>query len=239
MNEKRKTQNDPMNCIIVDDEPLAVEVLATFVEKLPGISCLATCADAFEAMKALQTHQVDLMFLDINMPGLSGLSLLRSLSKPPLVVFTTAYAEHAVEGFELEALDYLLKPIAFERFARAVQRAQRALEMGEKPEPAPQVLLLKADRKLYRIPLENIHYIESIGDYVKVFTEEKCLVSKTTLKKIEQELDGQNFIRIHKSYICPLNRIQYIEGNRVRVGEKMLPIGQSYKEELIRSLTAG
>lgn len=228
-----------MNCIIVDDEPLAVEVLATFVEKLPGISCLATCADAFEAMTALQTHPVDLMFLDINMPGLSGLSLLRSLSKPPLVVFTTAYAEHAVEGFELEALDYLLKPIAFERFARAVQKAQRALEVGEKSEPASQVLLLKADKKLYRIPLENIHYIESIGDYVKVFTEEKCLVSKITLKKIEQELDGQNFIRIHKSYICPLDRIQYIEGNRVRVGEQMLPIGQSYKEELIRSLTAG
>lgn len=228
-----------MNCIIVDDEPLAVEVLSTFVTKLPGITCLATCTDAFEAMEALQAHDIDLMFLDINMPGLSGLSLLRSLSEAPLVVFTTAYPEYAVEGFELEALDYLLKPIAFERFARAVQKAQRALAGVEKKQAAPHVLLLKADKKLYRLPLETIQYIESIGDYVKVFTDSTCLVSKITLKKIEQQLIGQAFMRIHKSYICPLDRIQYLEGNRVKVETQMLPIGQSYKDMLVKRLAEG
>lgn len=228
-----------MNCIIIDDEPLAVEVISSFTEKLPGIHCLATCADAFEAMAALQDHAVDVMFLDINMPGLSGLSLLRSLPNPPLVVFTTAYPEHAVEGFELEAIDYLLKPIAFERFARAVQKAQRALEQRDMANVSPAVLMLKADKKLYRVPLNTVLYIESIGDYVKVFTETGCLVSKSTLKKIEQELKGQAFVRIHKSYICPLAQIQYLEGNRVRVGEKMLPVGQSYKDLLVQRLAEG
>jgi DNA-binding LytR/AlgR family response regulator len=227
-----------MNCIIIDDEPLAVEVISSFTEKLPGIHCLATCSDAFEAMAALKEHVVDVMFLDINMPGLSGLSLLRSLPNPPLVVFTTAYPEHAVEGFELEAIDYLLKPIAFERFVRAVQKAQQALDQRQ-TSVSPGVLMLKADKKLYRVPLDTILYIESIGDYVKVFTVTGCLVSKSTLKKIGRELKGQAFVRIHKSYICPLAQIQYLEGNRVRVGEKMLPVGQSYKDLLVQRLAEG
>ncbi len=228
-----------MKCIIVDDEPLAAEVLNSFVEKLPGIECVATCADAFEALAALRVHEVELMFLDINMPGLSGLSLLRSLRRPPLVVFTTAYAEHAVEGFELEALDYLLKPIAFERFARAVEKARRALEGAGKTEAVPPVLLLKADRKLHRIPLDSIHYLESVGDYVKVFTAAGCIIAKITLKKLEDELSAQPFVRIHKSFICPLSRIQYLEGNQLRVGEQMLPIGQAYKESLLQRLAEG
>jgi DNA-binding LytR/AlgR family response regulator len=189
-------------------------------------------------MAALKEHVVDVMFLDINMPGLSGLSLLRSLPNPPLVVFTTAYPEHAVEGFELEAIDYLLKPIAFERFVRAVQKAQQALDQRQ-TSVSPGVLMLKADKKLYRVPLDTILYIESIGDYVKVFTVTGCLVSKSTLKKIGRELKGQAFVRIHKSYICPLAQIQYLEGNRVRVGEKMLPVGQSYKDLLVQRLAEG
>lgn len=222
-----------IRCLIVDDEPLSMEVLEDYLGRLPMTKIVQACPDAFTAMQVLQDEAVDLMFLDINMPGLSGLSLLRSLTQPPLVVFTTAYPEYAVEGFELDVLDYLVKPFSFERFLKAVNKAQR--QLGQSSE-SQEVLLVKADKKLYRVPFSDIRYLESLGDYVKVHTPDKVLVTKERLKNIESKLPEGDFVRIHKSYICPLAAINYLEGNRLRVGENYLPIGQTYKEGVLARL---
>jgi two-component system LytT family response regulator len=227
----------PISCIIVDDEPLAVEVLENYVARLPKLESLGSYGDAFQAMEALRQQPVSVMFLDINMPGLSGLSLARSLSDPPLLVFTTAYAEHAVEGFELDAVDYLLKPISFERFVQAVEKVSRALQ--QKPASREEGhLLVRADKKLHRVAWKDILYIEALGDYVKVHLQgqDKPLVSKARLKNLEQKLPETAFLRIHKSYLCGWRFVQYLEGNRLQVGDHLLPVGQTYKEKLLERL---
>jgi DNA-binding LytR/AlgR family response regulator len=200
---------------------------------------VATCANAFEAMEALRQHPVDLLFLDINMPKLSGISLLKTLDKPPLVVFTTAYPEFAVEGFELEAVDYLLKPFSLERFLRAINRASERLATPPTTGPqAPQHLLVKADKKLYKIDFQDISYLEAYGDYVKVFTKEKMLLTKERLANIERELPPGLFCRIHRSYIIALSAIDFIEGNMVKIGKEKLPVSEGLKEGLLAKLKA-
>ncbi len=220
-------------CLAVDDEPLALRVLEKYCSRLQSVELRKTFLDPLEALEALRQEPFDLVFLDINMPHLSGLGLLRSLPDPPLVIFTTAYPEYAVQGFELEAVDYLLKPFSFERFVRAVNKvlARRAPQ----PEPLlPPSLPLKVDRKLYRIPLADILYLEAYGDYVKVHTPAKTYLSKTRLQELEEQLPAEAFLRIHRSFVVALSAIEFLEGQSVVVKGRRLPVARSQREELLR-----
>jgi len=200
---------------------------------------VATCGNAFEALETLRQHPIDLLFLDINMPRLSGISLLKSLDKPPLVIFTTAYPEYAVEGFELEAVDYLLKPFSQERFIKAVNRAADKLTPTSPAPSRPESLLIKADKKLYKIDFQDITHLEAYGDYVKIFTKDKMLLTKERLNTLELQLPSEQFTRIHRSYVIALSAIEFIEGNMVKVGKEKLPISENLKEELLEKLKGG
>lgn len=227
--------NQRLKCLIVDDEPLARETLENYVSDVPSLELNAKCSNAFEAIEALKKEAIDILFLDINMPKLSGISMLKSLDQKPQVIFTTAYAEYAVEGFELDAVDYLLKPFSFERFVKAVNKASDRIAKQEQPKQnEDSFIAIKADKKIFKVNLDEINYIQALGDYVKVYTDSQTLVSHQTLKSLEQELPSLNFIRIHKSYIVALKAIQFIEGNQIKIEDEMIPIGASYKDELLR-----
>ena len=221
--------------MIIDDEPLSVRIIEKYLLDLPQLELVASCKHAFEAMEVLRKEEVDLIFLDINLPKLSGISFYKTLKNPPLVIFITPYPEHAVEGFELEALDYLLKPFSFERFLKAVNRVEAKLE-ERKRSVLQNHLFVKADKKLYKVDIEDVLYLQAYGDYVKVFTKDKTLVTKERLVKIEEELPKTHFLKIHRSYIIALSAIRYIEGNQIQIGEIKLPIAASYKEELMLRL---
>jgi DNA-binding LytR/AlgR family response regulator len=224
-----------IKCLVVDDEPLSRRVVEKYAAELVQLDIVGSCADAFAALEILQKETVDLLLLDINMPKLSGISLLKSLPKPPLVIFITAYAEHAVEGFELEAVDYLLKPFSFERFVKAINRAgERLGPISSASEPAN--LIIKADKKLYQVDTEDIRYLQAYGDYVKVFTNDKTLVTKERLTNLEALLPKDGFQRIHRSYIVALSSIEFIEGNQVKIGADYLPVTVNYKEGLLLKL---
>lgn len=222
-----------IKCLIVDDEPLSQEVIESYVNDTPQLVLVGKCNNAIEAAELLMTQEVDLLFLDINMPRLSGVNFVKSLAKPPHVVFITAYPEFAVEGFEVEAVDYLLKPCSFERFLKAVNKVlAKEAEVGKEAT----FLLVKADKKLHKIDFHHIRYFKSIGDYVKVYTSDKVLITSETLKNIEDQLPASRFIRIHKSFIVSLESIKYLEGNQLRVGEEMLPVGLTFKERVLEKL---
>jgi DNA-binding LytR/AlgR family response regulator len=222
----------------VDDEPLSRRVIQKYLKDLPFLNLIASCSHAFEAMEVLQKEAIDLIFLDINMPRLSGINFAKTLSNPPLIIFTTAYPEYAVEGFELEAVDYLLKPFSQERFLKAVNKASKILENSqlEKTSNDPYFLLIKADKKLYKLQFEEILYLQAYGDYVKVFTPEKTLLTKERLSKLESHLPKNRFQKIHRSYIISLDAIQFLEGNQVKVNEIFLPISSTFREELLTKL---
>ncbi len=225
-----------IKCLLVDDEPIAREILETYIQDIPQLELVMSCSNAFEAMKALDQRHIQLIFLDINMPKLSGISLIRSLLKPPEVIFTTAYPEFAVEGFELEAIDYLLKPFSFERFLKAVNKALHKLEISPTAQKETAHLFIKSGKKLHKVNVNEILYFNAIGDFVKVHTTQKVIITNDTLKNIEASLPTYAFIRIHKSYIVAVQAIQYIEGNQVKVSDQMLPVGLTYKENLTRRL---
>lgn len=233
-----------LRCLIIDDEPLARQLIESHCRQIGNITIVASCKSAVEAFQVLHEGQIDLMFLDIQMPGITGLNFLRSLKEPPKVIFTTAYADYAVEAFELEAIDYLLKPIVFERFFKAVSRVTGAkasektteITVSAKKEEIPSSIFLKVNRRLVRIELQEIQYIESLGDYVKVFTNKGVEVCYSTLNKLEQLLPEKLFLRVHRSYIISLQRISFIEGNFVKIGDVDVPIGQTYKELLMKHL---
>lgn len=224
-------------CIIIEDEPLAQNVLKKYIDDHPALELAATCNNALNAQPILNQESIQLIFLDINLPKLSGINFLKSLPHPPLVIFTTAYPEFAVEGFELNAIDYLLKPFSFERFLKAVNKA---IEKLQKPvaisQPADSFIFLKSDKKTYKVDLDSILYIEATGDYLKVLTTSQQLIIHNTLKNFLEELPADKFIRVHKSFVIAKNKILYFEGNYVRIGKEDIPIGASYKEEVLTSL---
>ncbi len=240
--------NNEINCIIVDDEPLAQRVIEKFLEDLPNFKVLAKCNNAFEAMDAINNQVVDLMFLDINMPKLTGLSFLKSLKNPPLVIITTAYSEYAIEGYELDVVDYLKKPFSFERFFKAIQKVQERLKKRDIPLVASNALpdespieiysdlstsnfiFVKANKKNYRVDIDDIYFIEALGDYIKIHTSNQVLVTYQSMKKIESVLPSTIFVRIHKSFIVSVNKIKSVEGNMVEVKNEKLSIGNSYKQ---------
>jgi len=227
-----------INCIVVDDEPLSRRVIQKYLKDLPSLNLVASCSHAFEAMEVLQEEHVDLIFLDINMPKLSGINFAKTLSNPPLIIFTTAYPEHAVEGFELEAVDYLLKPFSQERFLKAVNKARKIIEneSQEKHSKEPNYLVVKADKKLYKLNFDEILYLQAYGDYVKIFTTQKTLLTKERLSILKENLPNDRFQKIHRSYIISLEAISFLEGNQVKVGENFLPISNTYRDELLTKL---
>ena len=229
-----------LSCLIVDDEPLSQDVLKKFVDDAPMLKLEGICSDALEALDFLRSKTVDLIFLDINMPKLSGINFVKTLENPPLIIFTTAYAEYAVEGFELDAVDYLLKPIAFDRFLKAVNKAielQQAWEILEKNKinkSEPDYLMIKSDKRIYKINIDELYYVQSYGDYVKIHTKEKVIIASETMKNMEEHLRA-NCIRIHKSYLVNRTAIKYVEGNQVKVNDIMLPIGQKYRDDFFKT----
>jgi len=241
--------------IIVDDEPLALDVLETYIEQVPELELVARCSNALEANKVLAEEEIDLMFLDIQMPQLTGIDFLKSLVRPPLVVFTTAYPNYAIEGFELDALDYLLKPISMERFLKAVNRASEMLKLRQADEhPATEqtaddelqteddFIFVKSDKKLVRVNYDDVLYIEGLKDYVIIRMEKGRVITLQTMKSLEDKLPRQRFQRIHRSYIVNLDKIQAIIGNMVEVMEKgqvkHLPVGKNYREELLQIINS-
>ena len=225
-----------IHCIIIDDEPPARRVLSQYIEKVQFLKLHGAFSNAMDALPVLKAKGIQLIFLDIQMPTLSGIQFLRTLNDPPLVIFTTAFSEHAVDGFELKALDYLLKPFSFERFLKAVGRAYEHLELLQKngTSTKSQYLIIKADKKIHRIHQDDILYLQAFGDYVRIFTKQSTHTPKARLNEIEQSLPKDKFIRIHRSYIVALNAIQYIEGNRVILEAQELPVSASYKNDLIK-----
>lgn len=223
-----------LKCLIVDDEPLAQRVLEKYVSELPGLELKGKCSDAIEAMEVLQEQEVDLIFLDINMPRLSGINFLKTYKNPPMVVITTAYTEYALESYELNVLDYLKKPFSFERFLQAVQKAEEKVKGGVEPQEAEkeerEFIFVKANKKTINISIDSILYVEALGDYVKIFTAEGHIVTYQSLKGIERLLSSQKFYRIHKSYIVSLSKIKSIEGNMVHLEKATIPIGNNYKQ---------
>jgi DNA-binding LytR/AlgR family response regulator len=233
--------------IIVDDEPLALDILETYIEKLPDLELIARCSNAFEANEALKKSDVDLMFLDIQMPQLTGIDFLKTLAKPPMVVFTTAYSNYALEGFELNALDYLLKPVSLERFMKAVNKAEEQMELHRNTgnesahqEDGPDYFFVKSDKKLVRVKYSDIIYIEGLKDYVIIRMENGRVISLQTMKSLEDKLPVSQFIRVHRSYIVNLEKIVAIVGNMVEVAEKgavkHLPIGKNYRDILLEMI---
>lgn len=222
-----------VNCLIVDDEPLSRDVLRKYISEVKDLNLLGECRNASEASFELNRAQVDILFLDINMPGLSGISFARSLKISPLIIFTTAYPEHAVEGFELDATDYLVKPYSFERFLKAVNRALERLHGNNRLSSGEGRILVKADKKLYALLLSEILLVEGQGDYIRIRTDRENLMVHDTIKKFLVNLPEDRFMRIHKSYVINLKRIEFIEGNQVRIGNFTVPVSPAQREELL------
>ncbi len=220
--------NMKINCILVDDEPVARDLLEKYIRDVPALHLLARCSNAFEATEALLGNEVHLIFLDINMPRLSGMQFYRSLANPPAVIFTTAYPQFALEGFEVDAVDYLLKPFSFERFYQAVNRVMKRIAGAER-QPSGEHIILRSDKKIHRVRLADIHAIEGLGDYVKVHFEGSFLVVHDTLKNMTDGLPAE-FIRVHKSWVVSAAHIDYIEGNTIQAGTFEVPIGMTYRD---------
>ncbi|HVW12775.1 MAG TPA: LytTR family DNA-binding domain-containing protein [Mucilaginibacter sp.] len=224
-----------LNCLIVDDEPIARDILRSYVSQVPYLNFSGECSDAFEAMQVINRQSVDLIVLDINMPRLSGLDLLRTLKKYPAIIITSAYPEYALEGFELSVTDYLLKPFSFPRF---VQATEKVLAFATHASPAPidkdDFLMVKSDKKLTKIFFNDISYIEAYGNYIFIYCGAERIMSKQTLTQFEEQLPGSRFARIHKSYIISLKAVKFFEGNEVSIGAQKLPVGKVYRSELLQ-----
>lgn len=247
-----------IRCLIVDDEPLALDVLESYVSRIEGLELVARCDNALQAFDIVQSQSIDLLFLDIQMPRLDGIEFLKTLQNPPKVIFTTAYRDYAIEAFDLDAVDYLLKPIPFSRFLKAVSKAFNLLQpsrpqmsgpaplsaqtaSGPQLDDAPPLqsqenIIVRADKKMIKIPLDDIQYIESLKDYVIIYLPNRRIVTKQKISYLEQKLPEGAFLRIHRSYLVALNKIQAFSPNHVEINGQELPIGRSYKSEVSKVL---
>jgi two-component system, LytTR family, response regulator len=237
-----------MTCLIVEDEPLARHLITQYVEKIPSLDLVKACANPLEAIEILRGTHIDILFLDVQMPEITGITLLKVLQKKPYIILTTAYSEYALEGYELEVSDYLLKPITFERFLKAVERATQRLTAGQNNDSEPQInepliaekthnsdlihpfIFVKDGTKLVKIKLADIMYIEGLKDYITIYTPNKKIVSLQRIKVLEAQLPENQFIRIHNSYIVALAWIDSIHKERVEIGKTLLPISDTYRK---------
>lgn len=230
-----------IRCIVVDDEPFAIELLEDFIRKVPFLQLAGTCESALEALDILKKGNVDLMFLDIKMPDINGLDLMKSLKNPPVVIFTTAYSEYAVDSYNLDALDYLLKPIPFDRFLKSVNKAREYLEengnvpLQETPNvPGKDYFFVKANYQILKINFSDILYLEGLKDYVKIYCGSKPVLTNQCMKYFESKLPADTFVRVHRSFIVSLDKITAISKNRVQIGDKYIPVSGSFKDHFFQ-----
>ncbi len=229
-------------CLIVDDEPLALDVLESYIHKVPNLQLAARCSNAIEALTQLRKHDISILFLDIQMPEITGLEFLKSLKNPPCVIFTTAYSEYAMDGFNLDAVDYLLKPISFDRFLKATNKAIAQLSPVKAKKETPSsnhenesdFIFVKSDKKIVKIGLDEILYIEGLKDYVMIFTPAGRIITLQTMKNLEEKLPADKFIRVHRSFIISLDRVKSISNNSVDVSGKQIPIGKLYRDAFMK-----
>src|SRR5665647_584906 len=224
-----------MNCIIIEDEPAAQSILEHNISLCPGLLCSGIFPDAYSALAFLDHNKVDLMFLDINLPEMSGVSFLRSLVHPPLVIFTTAYPQYAIEGFDLEIVDFLLKPFSIERFSKAVNKAKERYNTRVMS-PVPARISVKTDRRIYQINVEDILFVEACGDYVSIYCTDNKLVVHGTLKSWEEKLKAFPFQKVHRTSIVNLQKINHIEGNLVYIGSHKLSMSESCRQNILDRL---
>ncbi|MFB0494521.1 two-component system LytT family response regulator [Mucilaginibacter sp. OAE612] len=235
-----------MNCVIIDDEPLAREGLASYVREVDFLNLTGTCENPLELIKLLDHQAIDLIFLDIQMPKMNGIDFLKIMQKPPMVIITTAYPSYALEGFQLNVLDYLLKPITFDRFFKSANKAKdyhRLLNNWAQP-GAPKTetdegyFFIKCGNKYEKIYFDEILYVEGMQNYVTIFTAKGKYITLLNLKSLEQNLDSKLFIRVHKSYIVSTGKIDGIEGNDIFIGQHRIPISRNYREQVIRQVVS-
>ena len=227
-----------MKCVIADDEKLARSLIENYMAKVPSLDLVASCKNGMEAAEIIQSQQIDLLITDIQMPELLGTDLVKSLTHPPMVIFTTAYEDYAVEGFELNAVDYLLKPFSFDRFLTAINKAKEIYDSKSSKEVSlkKDYLTIKADHKLYKVQYADIKFIEGQREYVSFHVPSGRITALMSLKHLEESLPKEMFIRCHKSYIVNKNMVEALEGNSLVVAGKSIPIGQSYKEMVVKEV---
>lgn len=225
-----------LRCIIVDDEPIARKILQEFVEQVPFLEPAGRFENALKAEAFLSYNKVDIMFLDIEMPKRSGLDYLKQPGIRPMVILTTAFPQYALEGYELDIIDYLLKPVAFSRFLKAVQKAKEyaGLRDATVPSAMPSWIFVRSDKRIEKIELRDILYIESVGNYVNIFTDTKRILAYLTLKGLEGQLPALEFMKVHQSFLVNCSRIDAIEGNTIRVKDKVLPVSRNYRDALMQ-----
>jgi DNA-binding LytR/AlgR family response regulator len=225
--------------MIVDDEPIARDLLRNYLDRIPGLHLVKSCKNATEAYEGLHEYPVDLIFLDIRMPVITGTEFLRSLRKPPFVIFTTAYPDYAVEGFELNSVDYLLKPITFERFYQAVQKVTDRMANLQSPvmqQSPPDYIFIKQDTRLLRVNYSDIDYIQAEKDFCSIYMGAKKLLAGSHLKILEEQLPAGQFLRVHRSYMVNLDKIRAIKGNVIELNQLEIPIGANYRQALMDAL---
>ena len=233
-----------IKCLIVDDEPLAIKVLEKYIQDIDSLELVGSCRSATKALTYVTSQAIDVVFLDIQMPQLTGMAFAKSLQRPPKIIFTTAYREFAAESYEVNAIDYLVKPISFERFFQAIQKLQLALNTAsmplvtDAPEMTDNTLLIKADKKQHVVKLEDIQYIESVKDYVIVHTPEQNLVSYQSLTQVEASLPSDTFLRIHRSFVVNLYHIKAFNATSIVLPDTEVHIGRTYKDEVEQKLNA-
>ena len=231
-------------CLIVDDEPLARELIRGHVEKLENFDIIAECSDAMKALNVLREKQVDLMFMDIQMPRITGIEFLKTLKHPPKVIITTAFREYAIEGFELDVVDYLLKPITFERFLKSVNKYYQMIQdevqvitnTGADKIQEESYIYIKENKKVVKLYLSEIKYIEGLSEYVQIYTDKKKIITKTSMTQMEEKLPNEKFLRIHKSYIVSIGKIEAFTANTIEIQGKEFPIGLSFKNGVLSAL---
>lgn len=231
-------------CIIVEDEPIAIDVITSHLQNFPNIEIAAKCPNAMKAFEVLQNQKIDLIFLDINMPKMSGLDFIKTLSNPPKVIITTAYRKYALDGFDLNVVDYLLKPISLERFMAAIDKFNQ-FNKGENKQPAIEIehidkgipfIYVKAERKNVKVLLDEITYIESLKDYVVIHKISENIITKQKISSFEESLPKDMFVRIHRSYIVSISKITAVTKTSIEIGKKELPVSRNYKNEVAKVL---
>ena len=225
-----------INCLVLDDEQPAVNILKRFIEKTPFLNLMGDTTDAFAALDILRSQPIDLLFIDIQMPDITGIELLKSLETRPKVIFTTAYDEYAMEGYELDVVDYLLKPIRFERFMKAANKALTLYNFTQPVAPKSTHLFVKSDYQTVKIDLADILYIEGLKDYVKIYTTQKMIMTRLNLKGIEAKLPDGQFLRVHRSFIAAISKITAFQKSQISIKDKVIPIGETYREKLLQHL---
>lgn len=227
-----------IKALVIDDEPLSHEIIRKYAESLNSLEISAYFTDALEAFDLLGKNEVDLIFLDINMPKLSGIDFLKALKNPPLVILTTAYTEYAAESYELNVLDYLPKPFSLARFLKAIQKAEQQLSLINRSTGVekPDSIFIKSNKKTFQIQLNDITYIEGLGDYIKIYTEKTHFVTNLSMKKMQDMLPGNLFLRVHKSFIINLKKIISIEGNTIELPTRKIGIGSNYRQDLFSKI---